>query len=59
MAALAHEPIIGLPISVTLRLIGGQVIHNKHRRELLSTMVETVGKSYMQLECQLPRPLLG
>ncbi|MFZ0745660.1 MAG: hypothetical protein WAM85_14710 [Terracidiphilus sp.] len=58
VGALAHEPIIGLPVSVTLRLIGGQVMHNKHRRELLSRMVETVGKSYLQLECQLPRPLL-
>ncbi len=55
---LAHEPFVGLPTSVVVRLFGGQFLHNRRRRELLTEYVETILDSRMQLERQLDRPLL-
>jgi hypothetical protein len=57
-AALASEPFIGLSTSVAVRLIGGQFLHNRRRRELLQECVETVKDSRQHLEILLPRPLL-
>jgi len=55
---LAHEPFFGLPTSVVVRLFGGQMLHNRRRRELLALLVESVGDSRRQLEHCLHRPLL-
>jgi hypothetical protein len=57
-ALLAHEPFVGLPTSVAARLFGGQFLHNRRRRELLTEYVETIRGSRKQLEGQLRRPLL-
>ena len=43
--ALAHEPFIGLPVSVAVRLVGGQALHNYHRREKLDQLVVIADES--------------
>ncbi|HTF66509.1 MAG TPA: hypothetical protein VK638_27875 [Edaphobacter sp.] len=58
-ALLAHEPIVGLPTSVVVRLIGGQLLHNQGRRKLLEGYTETVTSSRRKLELQVQRQLLG
>jgi hypothetical protein len=58
MTLLAHEPFIGLPTSVMVRLLGGQYFHNQRRRELLTEFVKTVQDSRGHLELTLQRPLL-
>ena len=58
LAAIAHEPLIGLPTSVAFRLFGGQFLHNRRRRELLEKHITTVSESRRHLELQLKRPLL-
>lgn len=45
VTALAHEPFIGLPVSVFVRLLGGQALHNYLRREKLDHMVAVVDES--------------
>lgn len=55
---MAHEPFIGLPTSVLVRLFGGQFLHNCHRRERLQKLVENVEESRGKLELQLRRSLL-
>jgi hypothetical protein len=59
MAALAHEPFVGLPTSIAVRLFGGQFFHNRRRRELLQQFIETVKDSQTHLSLQLQRPLLN
>jgi hypothetical protein len=59
VALLAHEPFFGLPTSVFVRLCGGQMLHNRRRRELLTKFVETVESSRRLLEHHLQRPLLA
>lgn len=54
---IAHEPFVGLPTSIVARLFGGQFLHNRRRRELLTKYVETVQSSRTHLERQLQRPL--
>jgi hypothetical protein len=56
--ALAHATVVGIPVSMGVRLAGGQLLHNRHRRELLTMYVETVVSSTRKLEDQLRRPLL-
>lgn len=59
LAKLAvHEPFVMLPTSIIVRLLGGQVIHNQKRRELLSNAISAAQDSRIQLERQLPRRLL-
>jgi hypothetical protein len=57
-AILAHEPFIVLPTAVAVRLLGGQYLHNQHRRESFTEFVETIKESRGRLELQLQRPLL-
>lgn len=57
-AVAAHEPFVGLPVSVLTRLFGGQFFHNRRRRELLSEYVYRVATSRSKLEPLLQRPLL-
>lgn len=45
VTALAHEPFIGLPVSVGIRLLGGQALHNYHQREKLDCMVAAADES--------------
>lgn len=59
VALLAHEPFFGLPTSVVVRLLGGQMFHNRRRRELLAGLVDVVGDSRRQLEYHAQRPLLA
>ena len=56
--ALAHEPFVGLPVSIAIRLLGGQFLHNRSRRELLQGYIDTVSDSRRHLAVQLQRPLL-
>jgi hypothetical protein len=56
---LAGEPLVALPTSLLVRLLGGQFFHNRRRRGLIAQFVETVRDSRAQLERQLQRPLLG
>ena len=56
--ALAHEPVIGLPISIAVRLAGGQYLHNRRRKELLQGYIDTVVDSRTHLKTLLQRPLL-
>ena len=56
---LAHEPLVGLPTSVLVRIFGGQLFHNLKRRELLTQLVETVQESSNQLDRQLQRSITG
>ncbi|MGA8728539.1 MAG: hypothetical protein WB608_07290 [Terracidiphilus sp.] len=58
-ALLAHEPFFGLPTSIAVRLFGGQLFHNRRRRELLAGLVDAVSDSRRQLENQIQRPLLA
>jgi hypothetical protein len=55
---VAHEPFVGLSSSIVVRLFGGQILHNLHRRELMAEYLESVRDSRRQIEHQLPRPLL-
>jgi hypothetical protein len=57
-AVLAHEPLVGLPTSVFVRLFGGQLFHNRHRRELLDGLIGTIEESRSKLAVQIQRPLL-
>ena len=57
-AALLHGSLIGIPVSMVTRLLGGQFFHNRHRRELLDQYISVVLGSRRCLELQLPRPLL-
>ncbi|MFY9976850.1 MAG: hypothetical protein WA252_13575 [Candidatus Sulfotelmatobacter sp.] len=54
----AHEPFIGLPTSVMVRLLGGQYFHNQRRRELLTENLKAIRDSRGHLELQLQRSLL-
>jgi hypothetical protein len=54
----AGEPFVGLPTSMVVRLFGGQILHNLHRRELMAQHLESVRDSRRQIERQLLRPLL-
>ncbi len=56
--ALSHEPFIGLPISIAVRLAGGQFFHNRRRKELLQKFIDTTIDSRRHLNGQLQRPLL-
>jgi hypothetical protein len=56
--ALAHGTMVGIPVSMAVRLAGGQLLHNRRRRGLLSVYVETIASSTAILEKQLARPLL-
>jgi hypothetical protein len=53
-----HEPIIGLPTSLAVRLVGGQVLHNWRRRKLLDGLIIRIAESRGELEIQVRRPLL-
>jgi len=55
---IAHEPFVGLPVSVVSRLLGGQFLHNRHRRELLEGLIGNAKQSRGALELQVQRPLL-
>lgn len=55
---LSGEPLVGLPVSIVMRLLDGQFFHNRRRRELLGRYVETITNSTSYLEAQLGRPLL-
>jgi hypothetical protein len=57
LTALTHEPFVGLPVSVTVRLLGGQFLHNRRRRELLEERIAVVLESRQRLEIQVQRPL--
>ena len=56
--AATHATLIGIPVSMGTRIIGGQALHNWHRRKLLDLYTETVSSSRGCLELQLPRALL-
>ncbi len=56
---LAGEPLLGLPTSLMVRLVGGQLLHNLSRRELLEGYIQTITHSLKHLESQIQRPLLG
>ncbi len=58
MTVAGFEPFIALPTAMTVRLFGGQLFHNRRRRELLEKHIATVCESRRHLECQLLRPLL-
>lgn len=55
---LAHEPFVGLPTSVVVRLFGGQILHNFRRGELLERFIQNVKEAKVQLELHVRRPLL-
>jgi hypothetical protein len=57
-STLAGEPLVGLPTSVAIRLLGGQYFHNLRRRESLTGYVVAVRGSREQLERQLRRPMI-
>lgn len=57
-AVLAHEPLVGLPTSVLVRLFGGQFFHNRRRRELLDGLIGNIEESRSKLAVQTQRPLL-
>lgn len=57
-AVLAHEPLVGLPTSVLVRLFGGQLFHNRRRRELLDGLIGSIEESCTKLAIQIQRPLL-
>lgn len=56
--ALAHGTLIGIPVSIAVRLAGGQLLHNRQLRKVLGTYIETITSSTVVLEGQLSRPLL-
>jgi hypothetical protein len=58
VSAFAHTTGVGIPVSFGVRLFGGQLLHNRDRRELLTVYVETVVSSRKKLEDHLQRPLL-
>jgi hypothetical protein len=58
LALIAHEPFVGLPTSTVVRLLGGQFLHNQHRREQLSGYVACVRDSRKYLQHHVRRPLL-
>lgn len=57
-AAVSHATVIAIPFSMGARLLGGQLLHNRDRRQLLDSYIETVSTSRGYLERQLPRRLL-
>lgn len=58
-AALAHATLIGIPVSMGTRMLGGQLLHNRGRRKLMDVYIETVSSSRICLELEhLPRPIL-
>jgi len=54
---LAGEPFVGIPVAVVTRMVGGQVLHNVHRREELDKMVQNVDESIAQLSAAWQRHL--
>jgi hypothetical protein len=57
-AILAHASLVGIPVSMAARLAGGQLLHNRRRRALLTRNLETVVSSRKKLQDQLGRCLL-
>jgi len=57
-ALLAHEPVVGLPTSVLVRLFGGQLFHNRRRREVLDSLIGSIEESRWKLALQVQRPIL-
>jgi hypothetical protein len=55
-AALWHTHHWHVPVSMGA-LIGGQFLHNRHRRELLAQKIATAIDSRRHLELQIRRPL--
>jgi len=59
VTAVTHATLIGIPVSMGTRMLGGQLLHNRDRRNLMDSYIETVSSSWTCLELeQLPRPLL-
>jgi hypothetical protein len=56
--AATHATLIGIPVSMGTRMLGGQLLHNLGRRKLLDSYIETASISRSCLELQVPRPLL-
>jgi hypothetical protein len=54
----AHSNLAALPATVSVRLLGGQFLHNRKRRELLGGLLQTIECSRIRLQRQLIRPLL-
>lgn len=63
VTAISGEPLIAIPTSVAVRLTGGQVLHNYHRREKLDGMVTAINDSQKALKSRaqkyLPSPFTG
>jgi hypothetical protein len=58
-AAVAHVSLIAIPVSMGTRMLVVQLFHNRDRRKLMDTYIETVSSSRSCLELQqLPRLLL-
>lgn len=57
-ATLAHSSLAGIPVAMTIRYFGRQLLHNRDRRRLLDMYIETVTTSTRRLQEQLPRALL-
>lgn len=58
-AAAAHSMLIGIPVAMVIRMLGGQLLHNRGRRKLMDSYIETVSSSRICLELDhLPRPIL-
>jgi hypothetical protein len=55
---LSGEPLVGLPVSIVIRLGVGQLFHNHRRRELLAGYVQTIRASTACLEVQRGRLLM-
>jgi hypothetical protein len=57
-ALLAHEPMVGAPVSFITRFFGRQAMHNYRRREHLAGSLEITTASIRMLRLQVLRPVL-
>jgi hypothetical protein len=55
VAAATHATLIGIPVSMSARLLGGQILHNRNRCKLLNSYIDTVSTSR---KCLASRPSL-
>jgi hypothetical protein len=58
VTAVTHATLIAIPVSMGTRMLGGQLLHNRDRRNLMDSYIESVSSSWTCLELeQLPRLL--
>jgi hypothetical protein len=58
VGALCDATGVGIPVSMSVRLFGRQLLHNRDRRKLLTTYIEAITASTSNLQGQISRPVL-